>query len=438
MVVLTQNDYLEVKLASLIADYDRETLYNLYQPIVGYQALAVYMTLWCEANNEKVTSACTHGQLLNRMKIEPGTFVEARKALEAVGLLKTFLTKESKSKFYHYELYAPKSPKKFFDNTLLYGMLIKVLGETEANRFKNIYQFENQTNPGEDISASFVEVFNPDFEDQAFFSAMNTPNSVDRVTAKVLTKFNWETFINSLNQISQISEEAFTKKDMKEIDRLATLNGVNEIDTAQAVANIYDAYAPKGKHIDFDKLGSLLRETTEVAYVRNEKRIPTINSSKSDLGRKINIMEKLSPNKYLSIVQNGTKPASSDLSLVDDLSKNYGFSNGVINALIDFVLAVNNNILSRPYCEKIAASLAREGVKTALDAMEYLKNTRKNKKQATSKYNNYSDKIKNNKTDSNDFKSSEAKKDDEKKEESLDWDALLNSIADDGGSNGQN
>ena len=33
----------------------------------------------------------------------------------------------------------------------------------------------------------------------------------------------------------------------------------------------------------------------------------------------------------------------------------------------------NNNILSKNYCEKIASSLAREGVLTTVDAMNYLK-----------------------------------------------------------------
>ena len=48
-----------------------------------------------------------------------------------------------------------------------------------------------------------------------------------------------------------------------------------------------------------------------------------------------------------------------------------------MSTLIDYVLTVNNNILSKAYAEKIAASLAREGVTTAIDAMNYLKKIRK-------------------------------------------------------------
>ena len=55
------------------------------------------------------------------------------------------------------------------------------------------------------------------------------------------------------------------------------------------------------------------------------------------------------------------------------LSKDYNLPNPVINVLIDFVLQMNNNVLSKYSVEKIAASLSREKIETAIDAMEYLR-----------------------------------------------------------------
>ena len=80
-----------------------------------------------------------------------------------------------------------------------------------------------------------------------------------------------------------------------------------------------------------------------------------------------------SPKAFLGILQNGTKPALPDLRLIEDIAIKFQLNNGVINALIDYVLTSNNNVLSRALCEKIAASIAREGVQTALDTMNYLK-----------------------------------------------------------------
>ena len=416
MVVLHSNDYLEVKNMSLIAEYDKETIVNLYQPLVGYRAIAVYFTLSSEANNQKVTSLTTHGQIINRMKIATGDFIEARKALEAVGLLKTYLTEQNDTKFYTYEIYAPKTPKAFFDDALLYGMLIKGLGETEASKFKSIYKMETPEQNGKNISSSFVEYFNPDFDDPAFMKALdNSGTSIGRKAGKIVSEFHYEEFFKEVSRISQIKEEAFSKKDMKEIERLATLNSIDEISAAQAVVAIYDPYAGKGKHIDYVRLANIFQDSWDNKYInKTEKKAPNLNSGTSSLAKKINLMETVSPKTFLSILQNGTKPAISDLRLVDDLSKNFNLPNSVINALIDFTLTVNNNILSRSYCEKIAASLAREKVETTIDAMNYLNNANKSTKGG--KKNNT------NKIEKKDIE--KVKKETIEVEEDLNWDFL--------------
>ena len=57
-----------------------------------------------------------------------------------------------------------------------------------------------------------------------------------------------------------------------------------------------------------------------------------------------------------------------------------GLPNSVANALVLYVLTKNKNILSKKLTEKIGASLVREGVTTALDALNYLTYTTTNKK----------------------------------------------------------
>ena len=55
----------------------------------------------------------------------------------------------------------------------------------------------------------------------------------------------------------------------------------------------------------------------------------------------------------------------------------FKLTNGVINVLVEQTLSTNNNVLSRAYIEKVAASLVREGITTALDAMNYLRDINK-------------------------------------------------------------
>ena len=377
MKVLANQDFLEVRLASMIADYDRDTLSNLYQPMIGFEALSLYMTLWSEANNERVSPLCTHEQVFLRMRMPASAFVDARKYLEATGLLKTFVSTGNDFKIYHYELYAPKSPRGFFDDALLYGMLIKSIGETNATRLKNIYLVDVKQNYGEEITAKFSEVFHPQFNDSAFLEATNSQSKVKgRNIGKIKGEFSYETFFASLKAISQLKESAFRKEEMKEIERLATLNGVDESEAANLVNQVYDLEKPKGQRLDFDKLARIMQEKTDYKYRRrgqSNDEGPNINNGSSDLAKKINLMETKSPKDYLAYLQDGTKPATADIRLINDLSKNYHLPNPVINAVVDYVLAKADNVLSRAYAEKVAASLVRENARTAVDAMNYLR-----------------------------------------------------------------
>lgn len=376
MNIVNSKDFLEVKLVSLIADYDVETIANLYQPIVGHQAISLYITLWSEAKNQKISPVITHEQLFNRMQISPSEFVEARKSLEAVGLIETFLEKNKDLSFYRYSLFAPKTPKIFFDNVLLYGMLIRNIGEVDANRYKSLYYLEQQTSVGKNISASFAEVFHPDLDNPVFAKVLLSPSSsVDRVGGRVQIIFSYEAFFNSLGEISQIKPEAITKKEMKEIERISTLYGVDEIAAANYVVSVYSPDSSKGNRIDFEQLTKFFQEETNYNYlaIKRNKGRPSLITSESDLANKVKLMEIKSPKDYLGVLQHATRPALSDLKLINDLSANFNLPNGVINAIIDFVLAVNNNVFSRAYSEKIAASIAREGLTTAADTMNFLR-----------------------------------------------------------------
>ena len=406
MVILSENDMFEVKITSLLADYDRETITNLYPPIIGYTALAIYFSFWSESRIQKLLSYSSHEQFLARMKLTPGAFIEGRKLLEAVGLVKTRLETIRDVKIYHYELLAPKTPKGFFNDTLLYGLLIQSLGEAEAERIKRVYEIHNQELVGEDISSSFNDIFHPDFEDAAFMKAsLNSDNTKDRNKSKIVTEFNYEKFFDYVKHNSQISETAFTKKEMKEIERLSTLYGITEEVAGHVVINCYSPENEKGKRVDLKQFNEDLMN--EVRFSSTSRKSSKYNNNKvmgeEGLAAKIKFFEVTNPKDVLRVLQNGTKPAKADLNILYSLSQDYNLPNPVINVVIDFVLTMNNNVLSTYSAEKVAASLSREGVQTAVDAMEYLKNnyvkenkTKANKKSTTKVLSEKSEEVDNN------------------------------------------
>jgi len=386
MTVLGSSDLLRVRFSGLIADYDRDTLVNLYQPIIGYTAMAIYFSLWSLSKSNK-NDYLEHESLFNRMQIAPGRFIESRKLLEATGLLKSYVRTVDGLKKYSYVLYAPKSPKDFFDNALLYGMLLKCLSKAEVESIKANYIDNNNDEVGEEVSENFTDVFKPDFADNAFlFAASQKEKTIGRNVATVKSSFDYDIFFKSFSKSSSITEKSISSKQMKEIERLALLNGIKEDSAAKIVEDIFDYEAPKGKQIDLVNLSELFQEQNNIMFIRKSKgetKKPNLFKGDSALASKINLMETVSPKDYLTVLQNGCAPARSDLLLLNDISSKFLLPNCVINAIVDFVLASNNNVLSRSYCEKIAGSLAREGAETTIDAMTYLKKVSKSKKTAS-------------------------------------------------------
>jgi len=422
MIVIKGNDFFDIRVKSLIADYDRDTVANLYQPIIGYVAHALYMSLIGETSFHRKNNVMTHDDLFIKMGIDAKRFVDARKMLEAVGLLKSYLDTSDSGRLFIYELYAPKTPKAFFDNTLLFGMLIKCYGEDKAMNLKRAYSGIGEDIKGEDISSNFIDVFAPDYNETCFKKAVNTDSNItSRNIAHVAYAFSYEKFFARLKEISSIGQNNLSSKEMKEVERIATLYGVDEENAANGLASIYDSEKIKGSRIDFEKLVDVYKDTKQYEFIVRKSNGGSKISSDSDLANKINLLEEKSPKEYLCLLQNNNFVISSDLRLLESLSKNFNLPNPVINVIIDYVLTMNNNVLSKGYAEKVASSIAREGITSAYDAMVYFK--RINNKKTEKKVTEVTKPVK--------TKPKEEIPNSEKS--NIDWDKLINDLDDEGG-----
>lgn len=368
MNYVSKNDFYEIRVASLITNLDRDSLLELYQPIIGAPAASLYLTLSTQ-NKSNAGSILKTEQLLKSMQLTANEFYSARRYLEAVGLIRTFESVLDDVRCYIYVIYSPKSPKAFFEDTLFKGLLILTVGEKEAKRLANKWKV-NLTIPEEyrEVSASFLDVYKIDYDDPSFRKEFST-TILGRDHGRANLDFNYDLFFGYIGENSGISVSSFKKKDMKEISRLATLFGLDEKRMAFIVIDEYIAEGPT--HLDFEKIKARCEQEIRYSTVKYVEKSNV--SGDSELAKKIQLMEETAPAKFLQYLQQGTKPARSDIAIVNALSKDYGFENGIINTIVEYVLYKNNNILSKNYCEKIAASLAREGVTTTVDAMNYLK-----------------------------------------------------------------
>ena len=366
MEYVLQSDVYQIKLASLVSNVDKDVMVELYQPLVGANATILYLTLLKQKRNEDEENEYQLTHLLNILQFTPAQFLSARRMLEGVGLLRSYC---NEARQYIYVLYAPKNPKDFFDDVLFKGLLIQSIGEKETKKLASRYKVNLEITEGyEEVSASFVDIFHPNYDDAAFKKNFKE-SFVGHDEGRIRINFNDDLFIKYLSDVLGNSEVNVGKRDLREIARYSTLFGFSEKQMASIVASVYKAnQTPK---IDFAELA--LKSEEEL---RNNKPVISLEMSvmQSDdpISEKCRLCDSKTPAQYLRLKQNNTKVSVSDLEIVESLSKNYGFSNGVINVIVDYALEKCDNTLNRNYCEKVASTLARGNVKSAIDAMNHL------------------------------------------------------------------
>lgn len=373
MDYISENDIYEIRIASLVSNVDKDVIVELYQPLIGCVPTILYLTLLKQKRNEDDDSIVfTHKDLLSLMQIQPGVLYSARRSLEGVGLLRTFEKKGKDGSYLIYVLYAPKNPKEFFDDVLFKGLLIQSIGEKEARRLASHYHVDSKMQPSfKEISASFVDIFNPNYDDKSFKEDFGN-DIVGHEVGRIVVKFSYDLFFKYVEDNSQIQRTSFSKKDMLEIERLATFFSLNEQTIASIIIDVFDPFSKQ--HIDFVKATEEAKEKVRFPLLQKKRGSKTKISSSSLVAQKVGLMEQKSPVEFLSLLQGNTRPATSDINIANMLSENYGFPNGIINVILDYTLEKNNNILSRNYCEKIAASIKREQIDNTLDTMNFLNN----------------------------------------------------------------
>ena len=373
MDYVLQSDVYQIKLASLVSNVDKDVMVELYQPLVGANATILYLTLLKQKRNEEEEIEYELIHLLNILQFTPAQFLSARRMLEGVGLLRSYC---NQTRQYIYVLYAPKNPKDFFDDVLFKGLLIQSIGEKETKKLALRYKVNLQINPDyEEVSASFVDIFHPDYDDAAFKKNFKE-SFVGHDEGRIRINFNDDLFIKYLSENLNLPSLSVGKRDLKEIARYATLFGFGEKQMASVVSSIYDAES--SIHIDFAKLAMKSEEELRTSKPSIPEDVGVMKGN-DDLAQKCRLMESTAPAKFLRYLQNNTKVSASDLKIVDSLTKNYNFSNGVINAIIDYALEKCDNTLNLNYCEKVASSLVRGNIHSAIDAMNYL-NRKTNRK----------------------------------------------------------
>ena len=154
-------DTLQIESSGLLHEYDRRVLTLLYQPLIGAGAYSLYMTLWSALEQQdRIVTTMTHHNLLLMVGWNLKKVLEERRKLEGIGLLKTYLKEEDEPRHFTYELQAPLTPDRFFNDGVLNIYLFNRLGRNRYIDLRKYFTVEKSdlTNYS-DITASFNEVY---------------------------------------------------------------------------------------------------------------------------------------------------------------------------------------------------------------------------------------------------------------------------------------
>ena len=373
---------------TILHDEDRKILLMLYQPIIGYQAISLYFPLWNNLDRREIFSKeCTHHLLMTNMQLRLSSIVEARERLEAVGLLKTYLKKQNINNFV-YELYSPISPYDFLNNPVLATTLFNNVGKYEYEKILEYYQVPKiNLKEYEEITCSFTDIF----ESSNVTEFEIVTSNLQKYSSN---KLNITPKIDLDNIVSLIPDDMLNvrslTKDTK--DLIYKISFIYNYDDACMSELIRNSLNDK-KMID----KKMLRIQSRKLYqFENSGKLPSLmyrnqpeylRKPVGDVSKKAKIIyqfETTSPYDFLASKYNGSKPSKSDLGILEFLLLDMNLNPGVVNVLVDFVLKIDHNKLTKSYVEKIASQWAKSKIETVEEAMtiaetEY-KNRRKVKK----------------------------------------------------------
>ncbi len=358
---------------TILTEVDKKNLINLYEPIIGPLPISLYLTLWSDLDKSETMSIdYTHHHLMTFLKTKLDDIKEAREALEAVGLIKTYIKKDTDINHYIYELFSPISAYEFFNHPVLNIVLYNNLGENEykalvKNYKKNISRYDDY----EEISSKLNETFK---------STIGNMFNNDDVKAKEDAKTEISNLIDfdlleSSIPNKVLSDKALNKRMKDLINSLAFIYNLDTLKLSEIIRLTIDENGMINKD-------NLIKEIRKYYEYNNSGSLPTLiyrtqpdylktpEGDISNKGKMIYIFENTTPYDFLKSKYKNNNPTSSDLKLLEYLAIDLGMTPAVINVLIDYILRINDNKLNKKFLEPVAAQWTRLGIKTAPSAMK--------------------------------------------------------------------
>lgn len=360
---------------TVLCDQDRKILTMLYQPIIGQVAISLYFTLWSYLDQSEIISLeWTHHHLMTNMRLRLDGIKEARERLEGIGLIKTYFKKGDVNRFV-YEMFSPLTAHEFLNNPVLNISLYNNVGTTEYDKIVSYFKLPRMNlSEYTDITCKFNEIFEST-DLNSYDHIENDIRKVSRNKLEITSKIDLDTIIASLPE--EMFNPSSLTKDTKEL--LYKLSFIYDFDNEKMSELIRNSLSEKRiidksllkmnsrKVYQFEHYGKLpsLLYRSQPEYLRK----PSGETSKK--AKIIYQFETTTPYDFLLSKYNGARPTKQDTAILEYLLLDMNLNPGVVNVLVDYVLKINNNKLTRSFVESIAGQWAKSKIETVESAMSF-------------------------------------------------------------------
>ncbi|PID00755.1 replication initiation and membrane attachment family protein [Sporosarcina sp. P29] len=371
-------DSFEVKLAHPFSAYDRQMLTLFYQPLIGPEAVSLFMTLWTDAESREPQEH-THYYLMNMSSFPLQAIFEARISLEAIGLLRTYKKKQEIDKrSFLYELLPPLDAPSFFSDPLLSTFLFSKIGEQPYRQLRGRFLEEPIAKEEyQDISRTFLDVYKPARGDQAMeltagmqFQGKSEPPGIPFYVAN----FNFDLFYNGLSE-QMIPKASLRTISQEMIAMLAFLYSLSPLDMQKVVMIAMD----ENHQLTEEKVRKAAAEFYKMNTSKQPPKLQSVFTQpvvdevpKENMSRDEELLfylEHTPPKEMLRKVSK-KEPFLVDIQLAERLINLHKFPVGVVNVLLQYVMLRNDGKITSSFVERIASHWANKQVNDAKTALK--------------------------------------------------------------------
>lgn len=374
-------DFCELQSSQDITLEHQKMLQLCYQPIIGVDAVALYLKLWVELSREHVQFA--HHYLLDSLGFSIKQLFQARITLEAIGLMRTYEKKTESGKQFIYKIEAPYAASDFFDDPILSVSLLRVIKEHPFKELRDKLVRKPILHVGyTEVSRSFTDVFVSATEEELRKLVELSPDATTTYEKKVYPfeydLFDFNLFMQGLNEY-MVPKRLFTLDIKVAIAKIAFLYNLSPMDMQKVVLMTLNAD---------DQLNIPLLTKNAEDYLR----LTSTSSTMPKLLKKYDLFEEQSVTeepketkdsqkaehiKYLDTTSpikvykdlNHVLPSESLVFMFNNFIRQ-GISYGVINTLIEYIALSKEYTYAKNFMEVILNEWISKGAKNASDAIE--------------------------------------------------------------------